>query len=82
MFIEAVVSSIFEIKLFRVFELKTAVYFQQTACNFIEKENLTQVFSCQFREISKNTFCYKTPQVAASLNKENCEEEKCNFVTV
>ena len=26
------------------------------ACNFIKKEALTQVFSCEFCEISKNTF--------------------------
>ena len=26
------------------------------ACNFIEKETLAQVFSCEFWEISKNTF--------------------------
>ena len=36
------------------------VYFliklQAWACNFIKKETLTQVFSCQFCEISKNTF--------------------------
>ena len=27
-----------------------------TACNFIKKEILVQVFSCEFREISKNNF--------------------------
>ena len=27
-----------------------------SACNFIEKETLAQVFSCEFCEISKNTF--------------------------
>ena len=35
-------------------------------CNFIKKEALTQVFSCEFCEIYKNTFCYRTPLVAAS----------------
>ena len=35
-------------------------------CNFIKKEALAQVFSCEFCEISKNTFFYRTPQVAAS----------------
>ena len=30
-------------------------------CNFIKKETLVQVFSCEFREISKNTFSYRTP---------------------
>ena len=36
--------------------------------NFIKKETLAQVFSCEFCEISKNTFLYRTPLVAASLN--------------
>ena len=36
------------------------------AFNFIEKETLAQVFSCEFCEISKNTFFYRTPPVAAS----------------
>ena len=35
------------------------------ACNFIKKETLAQVFSCQFCEISKNTFSYRTLLVAA-----------------
>ena len=29
---------------------------QAAACNFIKKETLAQVFSCEFCEISKNTF--------------------------
>ena len=36
------------------------------ACNLIKKESLAQVFSCEFCEVSKNTFFYGTPQVAAS----------------
>ena len=36
------------------------------SCNFIKKETLTQVFSCEFFEISKNSFFYRTPLVAAS----------------
>ena len=39
------------------------------ACNFIKKETLTQVFSCEFCEISKNTFSQRTPLVAASGKK-------------
>ena len=39
---------------------------QAEACNFIKKEALAQVFSCEFCEISKNTFSYRTPPVAAS----------------
>ena len=37
------------------------------ACNFVKKETLAQVFSCEFWEISKNTFSYRTPPVAASV---------------
>ena len=36
------------------------------ACNFIKKETLPQVLSYEFCEISKNTFSYRTPPVAAS----------------
>ena len=36
------------------------------ACNFIKKETLAQLFSCDFCEISKNTFPYRTPLVTAS----------------
>ena len=35
-------------------------------CNFIKKETLAQVFSCEFYEISKNTFFYRKTPVAAS----------------
>ena len=37
------------------------------ACNFIKKQSLAQVFPCEFCEISKNTFFYRTPPVAASV---------------
>ena len=33
------------------------------ACNFIEKEASAQVFSCEFCEISKNTFFTENVQV-------------------
>ena len=36
------------------------------ACNVIKIETLAPVFSFEFCEISKNTFSYRTPQVAAS----------------
>ena len=36
------------------------------ACNFIKKETLAQVFSCEFCEIFKNMFFYRTPPVTAS----------------
>ena len=38
----------------------------RVSCNFIEKETLAQVFSCEFCKISKNSFYYRTPLVAAS----------------
>ena len=41
---------------------------QAEACNFIKKEALAQVFSCEFCEISKNTFSYRTPLVTTSGN--------------
>ena len=47
---------------------------QENACprvsfliNFIKKETLAQVFSHEFSEISKKTFFYGTPPVAASV---------------
>ena len=39
------------------------------ACNFIKKETLAQVFSCQFYEISNNTFFHGTYPVAASVSR-------------
>ena len=49
----------------------TRVYFliklQASVCNFIKKETLAQVFSSEFCEISKNTFCYRTSLAAASV---------------
>ena len=40
---------------------------QALARNFIKKETLAQVFSCEICEISKNTFSYRTPPVAAYM---------------
>ena len=40
---------------------------QASNCKFIEKETLTQVFSCEFCKISKNTFSYRRSLVAASV---------------
>ena len=36
-------------------------------CSFIRNESLAQVISCEFCEISKNTFFYGTPPVADSV---------------
>ena len=38
-------------------------------CNFIKKETLTQVFSCEFCEISKNTFSTEHLQTTASSKR-------------
>ena len=43
------------------------------ACKFIKKETLAQVFSCEFCEISKNIFTYRTSPMAAS---DNCNVKK------
>ena len=40
---------------------------QAYACNFIKKQTLAQVFSCEFCKISKNTFFHGTPLVAISV---------------
>ena len=40
-------------------------------CKFIKKETLAQVFSCAFCEISKKTFYYRTPLVAASVSSND-----------
>ena len=45
---------------------------QAKACNFIKKETLTQVFSCEFCETS-NTFFHRTPPVAASVFNRDIE---------
>ena len=44
----------------------------------LKKENLAQVFSCEFCKISKNTFSYRTPLVAASgySSKRNANDKK------
>ena len=48
------------------------------ACNFIKKEALAQVFSCEFYEISKNTFSYKTSPLAASVVLFGLHEQLTN----
>ena len=48
----------------------------QEGCNFIKKKTLTQVFSCEFCKISKNTFSYRTPPVAILAGgalQSNCQ---------
>ena len=43
---------------------------QALACNVIKKETLALLSSCEFREIFKNTFFYRTPPVAAFVYKK------------
>ena len=43
---------------------------------------LTQVFSCEFCEISKNTFFHRTPLVAASGEITEITPKKVNAVKV
>ena len=40
------------------------------ACNFIKKETLAQVFSCEFCQISKNTFFTEHLWATASILRE------------
>ena len=60
-------------------------FFRPEASNFIKKESLAQVFSCEFCEFCKNIFLYETPPVVASAwslccfkchSWENCKLEK------
>ena len=41
---------------------------QSQACNFVKKETLAQVFSCEFCEISRNTFFTEHLWATASQN--------------
>ena len=50
----------------QLFDRVTLLIKLQAVYNFIKKWTLAQVFSSEFCEISKNTFCYRTPPVAAS----------------
>ena len=52
------------------------------AYNFIKKETLTQVFSCEFYDISKNTCSYRTPPVAASGNRKTCWKHVVTFLSL
>ena len=46
---------------------RDSVISEAEACNFMKKEILTQVFSCEFCEIAKNTFSFRTSPVAAPV---------------
>ena len=50
--------------------LRQTLFFNKVAgnaCNFIQKETLAQVFSCEVCEISKKNLFYRTPPTAASV---------------
>ena len=48
-------------------QISLATWFNSTkVCNFIKKEALTQVFSCEFCEIFKSTYFEEHLQTAAS----------------
>ena len=58
---------------------------QPQACNFIKRETLAQVFSCEFYKIFKNTFSYITPPVVASgviYSKRLMERLDCKILSV
>ena len=42
------------------------VWLHASTCNFIKKQTLAQVLSCEFCEIFKNIFFFRKPTVAAS----------------
>ena len=42
--------------------------FRPQACNFIKNVTLAQVIFCEFCQISKDTFFYRTPPAAASVH--------------
>ena len=46
--------------------LRCSQNLQENTCNFIKKEALAQVFSCEVYENFKKTFLHRTPPVAAS----------------
>ena len=54
--------------------------------NFIKKETLAQVFSCEFCEVSKNTFSYRMSLMAASDSRYVLEapdqSDNWNFCSV
>ena len=47
--------------------------------NFIKKESLVQVFSCEFCEISKYTFFYRTPVAASESIRKILKKESTNL---
>ena len=50
--------------------MRQSLFFNK-ACNFIEKKALPQVFSCEFRQISKNIFFTEHLPATASAASKN-----------
>ena len=48
--------------------------FRPEACNFIKNETLTQVFSCEFCEVFKNTFFHRAPPAASVYEMQHRSE--------
>ena len=46
---------------------------QASACNFIKKETLSQIFSCEFHEISKNIIFTEHLWATASDARQHTE---------
>ena len=52
----------FALFIFKFQKQPSEMFYETEACNFTKKETMTQVFSCEFCEISKNTlFTEQTP---------------------
>ena len=58
----------------------TIVSFFAEACNFIKKETLAQVFSCEFCDISKNTFF--TEHIWATASAQIDPDKIVNYSSV
>ena len=54
--------------MFKDFQVKTISKGVSGACKFIKKETLAHAFSCEFCELFKNTFLYRTPPMTAPDN--------------
>ena len=52
----------------KIIESNKDEWFQKVAeaYDFIKKETLAQMFPCEFCKISRNSFSYRTPPMAAS----------------
>ena len=53
----------------------------ENALDLVKKETLGQVFSCECCEISKNTFSFRTPPVAAPACLHPMSSKLCKCFT-